>query len=83
MGSNTPGQYDQQMSLQLYGNQNTGTGATTQASTIPTQNASKKGKKLKGHIKGIPTNSKQLQSKKPPTAASGAAFEQIQKRIKD
>jgi hypothetical protein len=36
---------------------------------------SKKGKKLKGHIKGIPTNSKQLQPKKPPS--SGKAFDQI------
>ena len=57
MGSNAPGQYDSQMSLQLYGSQpgdrhTTGI-ATTQASTVPTQKGSKKGKKLRGHIKGI------------------------------
>jgi len=55
---NTGGQFDQQMSLQLYGalQTNPQNVISTQASTVPTQGRNKpqiKGKKITSQIKGI------------------------------
>lgn len=83
-------QGDNQMSMQLYGAEKgpamvSSNGIYTTQSSTTMMNNGKGGKRIPAYIKGIPTNQKQLESKKKPEAIkqSSSAFNLIQQRIKN